>query len=310
MVLKMKKDRKEYKKTVLRFFASSSKTSNGTKAKNTIGKNPISGQANASNKPDERAKTNLFIIDYKYYHIFADMNAIKRNIPNTLTLSNLTAGLLAILFGVVGHLELAALCVFVSALFDFFDGLVARLLSANSELGKQLDSLADLVSFGVAPGMILFQLIHIKLFDISFAATEVGLSSLSLALAAFLLPIFSAIRLAKFNLDIKQSTSFIGLPTPAAAIFVASLPLLSENYFIQFGSGLLIGLAFALPILLVAKLPLFSLKLSKQEQWKTKENIIRIIFLISAVILLIGLGYDSIPIIVILYLILSLLNNL
>ena len=309
MVLKMKKDRKEYKKIVLVLFASSSKTSNGTKAKNTIGKNPISGQANASNKPDASAKTNLFIIDYKYYHIFADMNAIKRNIPNILTLSNLIAGLLAILFAVVGHLELAALCVFVSALFDFFDGLTARLLSANSELGKQLDSLADLVSFGVAPGMILFQLIYYTQTN-SFFQYDIKDVHLFPTVLAFLLPIFSAIRLAKFNLDTKQSTSFIGLPTPAAAIFVASLPLLSENYFIEFGSGLLIGLAFVLPILLVAKIPLFSLKLSKQEQWKTKENIIRIIFLISAVILLIGLGYDSIPIIVILYLILSLLNNL
>ncbi len=309
MVLKMKKDRKEYKKIVLVLFTSSSKTSNGTKAKNTIGKNPISGQANASNKPDASAKTNLFIIDYKYYHIFADMNAIKRNIPNILTLSNLTAGILAILFAVVGHLELAAICVFFGALFDFFDGLVARLLSANSELGKQLDSLADLVSFGVAPGMILFQLIYYSQTN-SFFQSDIKDVHLFPAVLAFLLPIFSAIRLAKFNLDIKQSTSFVGLPTPAAAIFVASLPLLSENYFIEFGSGLLIGLAFVLPILLVAKLPLFSLKLSKKEQWKTKENIIRIIFLISAVILLIGLGYDSIPIIVILYLILSLLNNL
>ena len=309
MVLKMKKDRKEYKKIVLVLFASSSKTSNGTKAKNTIGKNPISGQANASNKPDASAKTNLFIIDYKYYHIFADMNAIKRNIPNILTLSNLTAGLLAILFAVVGHLELAALCVFVGALFDFFDGLTARLLSANSELGKQLDSLADLVSFGVAPGMILFQLIYYSQTN-SFFQSDIKDVHLFPTVLAFLLPIFSAIRLAKFNLDTKQSTSFVGLPTPAAAIFVASLPLLSENYFIEFGSGLLIGLAFVLPILLVAKISLFSLKLSKQEQWKTKENIIRIIFLISAVILLIGLSYDSIPIIVILYLILSLLNNL
>ena len=124
MLLKMKKDRKEYKKIVLVLFASSSKTSNGRKAKNTTGENPISGQANDSNKPDESAKTNLFIIDYKYYHIFADMNAIKRNIPNILTLSNLTAGLWAILFAVVGHLEVAALCVFISALFDFFDGFV------------------------------------------------------------------------------------------------------------------------------------------------------------------------------------------
>lgn len=290
-------------------FASSSKTSNGTKAKNTIGKNPISGQANASNKPDASAKTNLFIIDYKYYHIFADMNAIKRNIPNILTLSNLTTGLLAIIFAVVGHLELAALCVFISALFDFFDGLFANLLSANSEFGKQLDSLADLVSFGVVPGMILFQLIYSSQTN-SFFQSDIKDVHLFPAVFAFLLPIFSAIRLAKFNLDTKQTTSFIGLPTPAAAIFVASLPLLSENYFIEFGSRLLIGLAFVLPILLVAKIPLFSLKLSKQEQWKTKKNIIRIIFLISALILLIGLGYDSIPIIVILYLILSLLNNL
>ena len=156
--------------------------------------------------------------------------------------------------------------------------------------------------------LILFQLIYYSQTN-SFFQSDIKDVHWFPAVLAFLLPIFSAIRLANFNLDTKQSTSFVGLPTPAAAIFVASLPLLSENYFIEFGSGLLIGLAFVLPILLVAKFPLFSLKLSKQEQWKTKENIIRIIFLISAVILLIGLSYDSIPIIVILYLILSLLNN-
>ena len=156
--------------------------------------------------------------------------------------------------------------------------------------------------------LILFQLIYYSQTN-SFFQSDIKDVHWFPAVLAFLLPIFSAIRLANFNLDTKQSTSFVGLPTPAAAIFVASLPLLSENYFIEFGNGLLIGLACVLPILLVAKIPLFSLKLSKQEQWKTKENIIRIIFLISAVILLIGLSYDSIPIIVILYLILSLLNN-
>ena len=160
------------------------------------------------------------------------MNIIKRNIPNILTLTNLTSGLFATLFAISGDLELAAICIFIGVLFDFSDGFVARILKANSELGKQLDSLADLISFGVAPGMILFQLIHISITSEKFlSTTDLELSTLYPTMVAFLIPIFSAIRLGKFNLDTRQSSVFIGLPTPASAIIIASLPLIIKYQF-------------------------------------------------------------------------------
>ena len=132
-----------------------------------------------------------------------------------------------------------------------------------------------------------------------------------IAYIGFIITLFSAIRLAKFNIDTKQTSSFIGLPTPAAAIFIASLPIISKYYNIQFtDSKFFIGTSIILSLLLVANLPLFSLKIKKGENWKNKENIIRIIFLISCVILLFIFEFASIPFIVILYIFLSILNNL
>jgi len=169
--------------------------------------------------------------------------------------------------------------------------------------------LADMVSFGIAPGLILFQLIHISLYECSFSKADTILTNLSPVILSFLVPIFSAIRLAKFNIDTRQSISFIGLPTPIAAIFIASLPLISEDYYFDLSSEFLIGTPIVLSALFVMKLPFFSFKLMKGAQLKTKENIIRVLFLIISIILLFILRYDSIPIIVILYLILSILNN-
>ena len=237
------------------------------------------------------------------------MNAIKRNIPNIITLTNLFCGLCAIIFAFQGNLPLASFCIFAGAFFDFFDGLAARLLKVTGKLGKQLDSMADMVTFGVAPGMILFQLIYYSQ-TISFFQSDIKDPNLFPAILAFLLPIFSAIRLAKFNIDTKQTSSFIGLPTPAAAIFIASLPIIETNYGIWLSTELLIVSTIILSLLLVANLPLFSLKMKKRENWKNKENIIRIIFLISCLILLFIFEYAAIPFIVILYIFLSIINNL
>ena len=230
------------------------------------------------------------------------MNSIKRNIPNLITLGNLFCGLVAIVFSFENNLPFAGAFIFFGAILDFFDGLSARLLKVSSEIGKQIDSMADMVTFGVAPGMIMFQMIKLSNID----------ENLYIAYIAFIITLFSAIRLAKFNIDVKQTSSFIGLPTPAAAIFIASLPIISKyDITIQFNdSKFLIVTSIILSLLLVANLPLFSLKIKKEENWKNKENIIRIIFLISCVILLFIFKFASIPFIVILYIFLSILNNL
>ena len=228
------------------------------------------------------------------------MNSIKRNIPNLLTLGNLFCGLVAIVFSFENNLHFAGAFIFFGAIFDFFDGLSARLLKVSSEIGKQLDSMADMVTFGVAPGMIMFQMIKLSNIDENSYIAYIG----------FIITLVSAIRLAKFNIDTKQTSSFIGLPTPAAAIFIASLPIIETNYGIWLSTELLIVSTIILSLLLVANLPLFSLKIKKGENWKNKENIIRIIFLISCIILLFIFEFAAIPFIVILYIFLSILNNL
>lgn len=227
------------------------------------------------------------------------MNAIKRNIANLITTGNLTCGLLSITFAFNENLLFASTFIFCGAILDFFDGFVAKILKVNSELGKQLDSLADMITFGVAPGIIIYKLI-----------SESNNHSEFLVYAAFLIPIFSALRLAKFNIDSRQTSSFIGLPTPASAIFVASLPILSSFYGTEFKLELLLGISIILSLLLVAEIPLFSLKLSKEENINSQLNIIRIVFLISCVILLFVLEFAAIPFIVILYIFLSIINNL
>ncbi|MEZ7928846.1 MAG: CDP-alcohol phosphatidyltransferase family protein [Flavobacteriales bacterium] len=238
------------------------------------------------------------------------MNAIKRNIPNIITLANLTCGLLSIIFAFQGNLKLAALCIFAGAFFDFFDGLAARLLKVSGELGKQLDSMADMVTFGVAPGMILFHFMYYLNHDIIFRIATTD-NLFFPELLALLIPIFSAYRLANFNIDTRQTTSFIGLPTPALAIFIAALPLIDSNQFPMFiNLQVLTIISVILPLLLVVNLPLFSLKYSKNENLNTRLNIFRIILILSTVVLFSVFQFAAIPFIVILYLILSLLNNI
>jgi len=137
---------------------------------------------------------------------------IKDHIPNFITLLNLFAGLLSIYYGMINELQFAGMMIFVAAVFDFFDGFTARLLNAKSAIGVQLDSLADMVSFGVAPAFLLFH-------TIEFSIELTGISTWEyLPFIALIIPLFSALRLAKFNIDEEQQTSFIGMPTPAIAI--------------------------------------------------------------------------------------------
>ena len=237
------------------------------------------------------------------------MNAIKRNIPNIITLTNLFCGLCAIIFAFQGNLKLASFCIFAGAFFDFFDGLAARLLKVNGELGKQLDSMADMVTFGVAPGIILFHFMYYLHHNIIFKDSNIE-GFFFPEILALLIPIFSAIRLANFNIDTKQKDSFVGLPTPAAAILVGAIPLINTDLFPLFVNlQFLILLSVILPLLLIARIPLFSLKFSKEESMVSNLNIFRITLILASVILLFTIQFAAIPFIVILYLILSIVNN-
>lgn len=240
------------------------------------------------------------------------MSIIRRNIPNLFTAGNLLGGILAIVFSLTGRIEIAPYFIFASAIFDFLDGFVARLLKVQSELGKQLDSLADMVTFGVAPGIIMFVLLRAA---ISANGME---SKYWLAYFAFLIPVFAMFRLAKFNLDTRQSDAFIGLPTPAMTIFFVAFPLImnagsfnsvTEIYFISLvGNPItLIILILLMSILMVVELPLFALKF-KNFGWKGNE--IRYIFLTISIVLLATLFWWALPLIILLYIALSIINNL
>ncbi len=197
----------------------------------------------------------------------------------------------------------AAYLIGIAAVADFFDGLVARALHVSSPIGKDLDSLADMVSFGVVPGAILFQLLR-------HALPATGLPEW-LAYVAFVVSIFSALRLAKFNNDTRQSDSFIGLPTPACTLVVASLPLIlaHDTFSLQdiiLNPWVLLLLALTLAGLLVAELPLFALKF-KNLRWQ--DNSLQFIFLLLSLGLLVVLQAAAIPLVILLYVLLSVVKT-
>lgn len=227
-------------------------------------------------------------------------NCITRHIPNALTCMNLFSGCIACVMAFHANFEMAMLFIVIGAVFDFFDGLAARLLHAYSNIGKDLDSLADDVSFGVAPALIVFSLF--KQIDypdyLSFLANW-------LPYAAFLIAVFSALRLAKFNNDTRQTTSFIGLPVPANALFWASLvagcyPIASYHPLLT------LALVCLFSWLLVSEIPMFSLKF-KNLSWK--DNKIAFIFVIISAILLITLKIASFAAVIVWYILLSILTQ-
>ncbi|MBJ6110968.1 CDP-alcohol phosphatidyltransferase family protein [Hymenobacter sp. BT523] len=235
---------------------------------------------------------------------------MKRHLPNAITCLNLLCGCLALTNIFAGRLETGAWFVAAAAAADFADGLVARALRVSSAIGKDLDSLADMVSFGVVPGAILFTLLGqaAQLADngVTDGASSVGFWAY-MPYVGFLVSIFSALRLAKFNNDTRQTTSFIGLPTPACTLVVASLPLILA--YDQFGLRevvlnplVLLGLAVLLSGLLVAELPLFALKF-KNLRWA--DNRRRFLFLLLAAGLLLALRAAAVPLVVLLYVLLS-----
>ena len=228
--------------------------------------------------------------------------SIKQHIPNCITCCNLLSGCLSILFMGTGMPVKAAIMIFVAGLFDFFDGFAARLLNAHSPIGGDLDSLSDVVSFGVAPGFIMYWLM---LKAIAEPIIPVGSFDI-LPFIAFLLPVFSAIRLAKFNIDDTQKTSFRGIPAPGMAIFVASLPLaLAQVGHLADGSlrlGYCIGIVLIFSFMMVCNLRFFSFKM-KNVKWKGNE--VRFIFIALAVIGFAIFRFVALPFIMIAYIILS-----
>ncbi len=232
-------------------------------------------------------------------------------IPNFLTLLNLLSGLTALIFVFKENWLLVALFVSMGIFFDFFDGLAARSFKVSSALGLQLDSLADMVTSGVVPGFVMSFLIA-KSLHISFIDDFNFDPKHLVALFGLIITLASAYRLAKFNIDTRQTGSFIGLPTPANTLFIISLPLIlyNQNYAVLkhllSNSSVLILISLISAYLLNAEIPLFSLKF-KNFTWQ--HNWPKYILIILSLILLPLLGYLSIPVIIILYLLISLYSN-
>jgi CDP-diacylglycerol--serine O-phosphatidyltransferase len=240
------------------------------------------------------------------------MNAIIRNIPNYITIANLFCGVLSIISTFSNQLSLAAFFIFLGIFLDFFDGFFARLLKIENEFGLQLDSLADLVTSGLAPSFILFKLLNANNTTQLFGELSFEIPFSSISLIAFLIPIFAALRLANFNIDKNQKNSFIGLPTPMTAIFIASIPLIKSEFFnsIYSNTSTLCIISVVFSILMISKLNLFSMKVNFQENLSSQLNMMRLFMLISSLILLFFFNLAAIPFIVVLYVILSIINNL
>ena len=222
-----------------------------------------------------------------------------KHIPNLLTISNLICGCIALYFTFQGELIFTAYLIGLAAVFDFMDGAVARLLNVSNPIGKELDSLADMVSFGLVPGFVVFHLLE-----------EGTLSQYSFM--ALLIPIFSAYRLAKFNVDENQNQNFIGLPTPANCLVFVSIPLITT-----FNSGSTIAYLFEIPeilliitvllsLALVSRINMFSLKF---KNFKYKDNKLRFFLITMSIILLTWLEFSAIPIIILLYILMSVANK-
>jgi CDP-diacylglycerol--serine O-phosphatidyltransferase len=225
---------------------------------------------------------------------------ITKHIPNTITCLNLFSGCIACVMAFQGEYLYAALFIYLAAAFDFLDGMMARILNAYSNMGKELDSLADVISFGMAPGIMLF----------SWLQAITPKSNLFLPYIAFLIPVFSALRLAKFNIDTRQTSSFIGLPTPANAIFIASLISLHGKPHLSCilsDVRAIAVLILLLSFLLISELPMFSLKF-KALTWKNNKT--RYIFLILSFVLLAIFQLTAIPLTIVLFILMSLLLHL
>lgn len=228
------------------------------------------------------------------------INNIKRAIPNTLTCLNLFSGCLACFSAFYSDFEITFICVLLSALFDFCDGMVARALKVSSPIGKELDSLADDISFGLVPAVVVFMLMRDCTQQPPLSSNLISV----LPFSAFLIAVFSALRLAKFNIDTRQAHSFIGLPTPANTLFWISFAVGYEKLFSSLNIWILLAMTIISSTLLVAEIPMFSLKFANL---KWKENKLRYIFLITIIPFFL-LGKICLAAIILWYIILSVIT--
>lgn len=247
---------------------------------------------------------------------------LKKQIPNLFTMLNLFSGIIAVIMALSDKLVMAAFFVMLGIFFDFFDGFFARIFKVEGELGKQLDSLADMVTSGVAPGIIMFQLMFFSTQGQWFMqlSCEVGdwhnfkdTNLFFLPLSGLLITLASAYRLANFNIDERQTSSFIGVPTPAMALFVLSFPLILNYGASPFIIDLIHNPYFLLVVTLIgsyllnAELPLFSLKF---KNYSFNENKLKYTFILISVILIAIFKVVAIPVIIIVYILLSVIENL
>ena len=239
--------------------------------------------------------------------------SIKKHIPNTITLLNLLAGLLALIHAFNGNYNEAFSLVCLGIFFDFWDGFFARIWKVQSPIGLQLDSLADMVTSGVVPGLVMYKMLgDIQENQYQYNLTEDTYYMGVVPYLGFLITLASCYRLAKFNVDTRQTDSFIGLPTPANALLIMSIPMIqfhSEfDWLVDFLSNpyVLVGITVLSAYLLNAEIPLFSLKV-KSFSWEKYK--MQVVFLILSVILIVLLEFIAIPIIILLYVILSVVNN-
>lgn len=230
---------------------------------------------------------------------------VKKHIPNLITLLNLFCGCIALIFAFHRNFEMAFGFVALGIFLDFFDGFFARLFKVSSPLGLQLDSLADMVTSGVAPGLVMYQLM-LKGDSFDVANVEV------FPFLGFLITLGSCYRLANFNIDTRQTDSFIGLPTPANTLFIMSLPLVLIHtdslpvIELLTNEWVLLAITLFSAYILNAEIPLFSLKV---KNFTFADNKIRILFLSLAVVMLLLLQYAAIPLVILTYVLLSVANN-
>lgn len=227
---------------------------------------------------------------------------IKKHIPNIITLLNLFCGCIALVFVADLNYEMAFYLVCLGIFLDFFDGFFARLFKVSSPLGLQLDSLADMVTSGVVPGFVMFCMLSNKDYSTNHYLPYLG----------FIITLGACYRLANFNIDTRQTDSFIGLPTPANALFILSLPLINRHFQDDNFSGMflnqwvLIGITLLSAYIMNAEIPLFSLKI---KSFNFKDNALQIIFLAISVLLLILFQFLGIAIVIVFYVLLSVLMN-
>jgi len=239
--------------------------------------------------------------------------SIKKHIPNTITLLNLLAGLLALIHAFNGNYNEAFSLVCLGIFFDFWDGFFARIWKVQSPIGLQLDSLADMVTSGVVPGLVMYKMLgDIQENQSQYNLTEDTYYMGVVPYLGFLITLASCYRLAKFNVDTRQTDSFIGLPTPANALLIMSIPMIQFHseyeWLVDFLSNpyVLVGVTVLSSYLLNAEIPLFSLKV-KSFSWEKYK--MQVVFLILSLILIVLLEFIAIPIIILLYVILSVANN-